>query len=84
MVMLPHEGGPASQVADHVTDVSGLPVTVCVNCCVCEAVKVPVPGATVIVSGFKVTVAVADLVLSTDEIAVTVTDAVAGTTDGAV
>lgn len=82
--MLPHAAPPAMQLTDHVTDMSGLPVIVCVNCCVCVAVREIVAGATATVSGFKVIVAVPFFVLSAEEVAVTVTAVVAGTTEGAV
>lgn len=66
------------------TAVFGFPVIVCVNCCVCAAVRDAVPGATSTIKVFKVTVAVAVFVLSADEVAVTVTGIVANTAEGAV
>ena len=57
----------------HVTDVTAAPVTVAVNCCVCESNRLAVGGATVTATGCKVTVADPDLVLSATLVAVTVT-----------
>jgi hypothetical protein len=82
--IVPHAAPPAVQLTDQVTAVFGLPVTVCVNCCVSDAISVVVPGDTATERGFSVTVALAVLLVSTVEIAVIVTTVVFTTTAGAV
>ena len=60
-------------LSDHVTAVLELPVTVAVNCWVCETVREDVAGVSETVTGERLTVALADLVASAVLVAVTVT-----------
>src|ERR1035437_9156036 len=65
---------PTAGLNDHVTPVLTVPVTVVVNCWVCEAVSEVVEGVSEIVTGgLSVTVALVDLVGSATLVAVTVT-----------
>ena len=69
---------------DQVTAVFDAPVTVAVNCCVCELLNVAVPGVTVTDIGVMVTVAVAVFVGSAWLVAVTVMVCCDATVDGGV
>src|SRR5215471_3987744 len=72
-------------LADQVTAVLLLPMTVAENCCVWEAVRLAVPGAMeTVIGGASVTVAVPALVGSATLVAVTVTDCVPEMVAGAV
>jgi hypothetical protein len=70
---------------DQVTEVFALPVTVAVNCVVCDAVSVTFVGLTLTLTvGVSWTVALADLVASATLVAVMVTDCAELITEGAV
>jgi hypothetical protein len=75
---------PTDGLILQLTPVLLLPVTVAVNCCVCEANSAGVAGLTVTATGAKVTVAVAHLLLSAALVAVTVTAWIVATDAGAV
>jgi hypothetical protein len=77
----PEQPGPASV---HVTFVFALPVTVAVNGCVVDTLKVCDVGEMEIATGVSVTVAVADFVPSAWDVAVTVTVFGEGAVGGAV
>jgi len=62
----------APPVADQVTAVLLLPVTVAVNCCVAPVISEAVVGEMVTATAVTVTVAEADLVVSATLVAVTV------------
>ena len=65
---------PTAGLTDQVTAAFVVPVTVTVNCRVCEAAKLAVDGLTVICTGgTTVTLAVAFLLVSATLVAVTVT-----------
>jgi hypothetical protein len=65
---------PIAGLNDHVTTVLAVPVTVAVNCRVCETVREAVEGVTeTLTGGLRLTVAVADLVELALLVAVTVT-----------
>jgi hypothetical protein len=77
---LPNEG-----VMDQFTDVFELPVTVAVNCLLCDAVRVADNGLILMLTmGVSWTVALADLVESATLVAVIITDCALLMTDGAV
>ena len=70
----PLEIVPTAGLTDHVTAVFVVPVTVAVNCCVCDGVKLAVDGLTVTcMGGTMVTLAVAVLLVFATLVAVTVT-----------
>jgi hypothetical protein len=72
---------------DQVTEVFALPVTVAVNCLLCEAERVALGGLTptlTLAVGVSCTVALADLVGSATLVAVMVTDCAELITEGAV
>ncbi len=75
---------PTAGVSSQLTPVLLLPVTVAVNCCDCETLKVADVGLSWIVTGVRLIVAVADFVGSTMLVALIVTDWVLVTVDGAV
>jgi hypothetical protein len=64
---------PTAGLNDHVTPVLTVPVTVVVNCWVCEAVSEGVEGVSEIVTGMRLMVELADLVGSAVLVAFTVT-----------
>jgi hypothetical protein len=64
---------PTAGLNDHVTPVLAAPVTVAVNCWVCETVSEVVEGVRVTATGVRLMVALADLVESAVLVAFTVT-----------
>ena len=64
---------PTAGLNDHVTPVLAAPVTVVVNCWVCEAVSEVVEGVSKIVTGMRLRVELADWVGSAVLVAFTVT-----------
>ena len=64
---------PTAGLNDHVTPVFAVPVTVVVNCWVCEAISEVVEGLSEIVTGIRLMVELADLVGSAVLVALTVT-----------
>jgi hypothetical protein len=64
---------PTAGLSDHVTAVLVVPVTVGVNCWVCETVREVVAGVSVTVTGVRLMLALADLVESAVLVAFTVT-----------
>ena len=76
---------PNGELRDHVTAVLDVPMTVAENCCVCEAVRLAIPGVIETDIGDpSVTLAVPVLVGSATLVAVTVTDCVPEIVAGAV
>jgi hypothetical protein len=63
---------PTTGLNDHVTPVLVVPVTVAVNCCVCDAVREAVVGVIeTLTGGVRAKLALADLVGSAALVAVT-------------
>jgi hypothetical protein len=75
---------PTAGLTDHVTPVLTVPVTVVVNCWVCEAISEVVEGVSEIVTGRRLMVELADLVGSAVLVAFTVTFCVLAIEAGAV
>jgi hypothetical protein len=75
---------PTAGLNDHVTPVLAVPVTVVVNCWVCEAVSEVIEGVSEIVTGMRLMVELADLVGSAVLVAFTVTFCVLAIEAGAV
>jgi hypothetical protein len=75
---------PTAGLNDHATPVFAVPVTVAVNCWVCDTVSEVMEGLSEIVTGMRLMVELADLVGSAVLVAVTVTFCALAITAGAV
>ena len=76
---------PTAGFSDQVTAVFEVPATVAVNACVCDGVRVTLPGVNAtLTGGASDTLALADFVESATLVAVTVTVCALGIEAGAV
>jgi hypothetical protein len=80
----PLEIVPTAGLTDHETPALAVPVTVAMNCWVCETVSEVMEGVSETVTGMRVTVALADMVGSAVLVAFTVTFAALAIEAGAV